>query len=139
MCPLPYTGAETYASLIRCLRKRLVRLPTIDPAPDQVYPSKDFSAVLKRAQQDQKKRGDTYLGVDVLLLALLGDGEISAAIAEAGLTKNKIEQALKDVRPEVSMGLMVFCCCPACLSCPACCTVTLPRRTPLVQARVPNP
>jgi ATP-dependent Clp protease ATP-binding subunit ClpA len=79
-----------------------VRLPTIDPAPEQVYPSKDFSAVLKRAQQDQKKRGDTYLGVDVLLLAMLGDGEISAAIAEAGLTKSSIEGALKDVRPEVS-------------------------------------
>jgi hypothetical protein len=27
-----------------------------------VYPSKDFSAVLKKAQADQKKRGDTYLG-----------------------------------------------------------------------------
>jgi ATP-dependent Clp protease ATP-binding subunit ClpB len=81
-----------------------VRLPQINPAPDEVYPSKDFSAVLKRAQQDQKKRGDTYLGVDMLLLALLGDSEISAAIAEAGLTKNSIESALKDVRPEVRVG-----------------------------------
>jgi ATP-dependent Clp protease ATP-binding subunit ClpB len=81
-----------------------VRLPTIDPAPDQVYPSKDFSAVLKRAQQDQKKRGDTYLGVDVLLLALLGDSEISTAMAEAGLTRNSVEAALKDVRPEVGGG-----------------------------------
>lgn len=94
-------GAETYASLMRCLRKRMVRLPTISPAPDEVYPSKEFSAVLKKAQQDQKKRGDTYLGVDVLLAALLGDGEISTAIGEAGLTKNSIEAALKDVRPEV--------------------------------------
>lgn len=95
------TGAETYQGLLRCLRKRLVRLPTIDPAPDQVYPSKDFSALLKKAQQEQKKRGDTYLGVDVLLLALLNDSEISTAISEAGLTKHTIENALKDVRPEV--------------------------------------
>jgi ATP-dependent Clp protease ATP-binding subunit ClpB len=100
----PNTGAETYASLLRCLRKRLVRLPTIDPAPDQVYPSKDFSAVLKKAQQDQKKRGDTYLGVDVLLLALLNDGEIAAAIAEAGLTKQAIENALHEVRPAVRVA-----------------------------------
>lgn len=42
----------------------------------------------------------------MLLLALLGDGEISAAIAEAGLTKNKIEGALKDVRPEVRVVLL---------------------------------
>lgn len=79
-----------------------MRLPTIDPAPDQVYPSKDFSAVLKKAQQDQKKRGDTYLGVDVLLLALLTDSEIAAAIQEAGLTKQGIENAIRDVRPAVS-------------------------------------
>lgn len=101
----PATGTETYQSLLRTLRKRLVRLPTIDPAPDQVYPSKDFSAVLKKAQQDQKKRGDTYLGVDVLLLALLNDSEITAAIAETGLTKGSIENALQEVRPAVSVPL----------------------------------
>lgn len=85
-----------------------MRLPTIDPAPDQVYPSKDFSAVLKKAQQDQKKRGDTYLGVDVLLLALLNDSEITAAIAETGLTKHSIENALQEVRPAVSGTLQGF-------------------------------
>lgn len=58
--------------------------------------------MLKKAQQDQKKRGDTYLGVDVLLLALLTDSEIAAAIQEAGLTKQGIENAIRDVRPAVS-------------------------------------
>lgn len=119
-------GAETYASLIRCLRRRLVRLPTISPAPDEVYPSKDFSAVLKKAQQDQKKRGDSYLGVDVLLLALLGDSEISSAIAEAGLTKNSIEAALKDVRPEVRGGVgWCSLCCGERVGCRLCQVLTL--------------
>jgi ATP-dependent Clp protease ATP-binding subunit ClpA len=81
-----------------------VRLPQIDPAPDSVYPSKDFTAVLKRAQQEQKRRGDAYLGVDVLLLALLHDGEVGAAIGEAGMAKQALESALKEVRPEVSAG-----------------------------------
>jgi hypothetical protein len=40
--------------------------------------------------------------VDVLLAALLADGEVSSAIAEAGLTRQAIEAALKDVRPAVS-------------------------------------
>lgn len=31
------TGQETYHSLVRMLRKRLVRLPSINPAPDQVW------------------------------------------------------------------------------------------------------
>jgi hypothetical protein len=30
-----------------------------------VYPSKEFSAVLKKGQGEQKKRGDAFLGVDV--------------------------------------------------------------------------
>ena len=97
--------------------------------------------MLKKAQQDQKKRGDTYLGVDVLLLALLGDSEVSAAITESGITKHSIENALKDVRPSVcaqqmgpqSFGVVLFssrllcgcatlvpsalaaCCCTTCL------------------------
>jgi ATP-dependent Clp protease ATP-binding subunit ClpB len=83
------------------LRKRLVRLPQIDPAPDNVYPSKDFTAVVKRAQQEQKRRQDAYLGVDVLLLALLHDGDVAAAIGEAGMAKQSLENALKEVRPEV--------------------------------------
>jgi hypothetical protein len=37
----------------------------------------------------------------VLLLALLTDGDISSAIAEAGLTRQAIESTLKDVRPAV--------------------------------------
>lgn len=93
-------GDETYKGLLRVLRKRLVRLPQIDPAPDNVYPSKDFTAVIKKAQQEQKRRQDAYLGVDVLLLALLHDGEVGAAIAEAGMAKQALENALKEVRPE---------------------------------------
>jgi ATP-dependent Clp protease ATP-binding subunit ClpB len=83
------------------LRKRLVRLPQIDPAPDSVFPSKDFTSVIKKAQTEQKRRQDAYLGVDVLLLALLHDAEVAAAISEAGMAKQALENALKEVRPEV--------------------------------------
>lgn len=93
-------GEETYKSLLRTLRKRLVRLPAIDPPPDQCYPSKEFTSVVKKAQTEQKRRQDAYLGVDVLLLSLINDSEVSAAIAEAGVTKRAIENALKEVRPE---------------------------------------
>eukprot|EP00879_Flechtneria_rotunda_P018152 GHRR01019039.1.p1 GENE.GHRR01019039.1~~GHRR01019039.1.p1 ORF type:complete len:453 (+),score=145.18 GHRR01019039.1:304-1662(+) len=93
-------GDETYKSILRTIRKRLVRFPQIDPAPDNVVPSREFSAVLKKAQQEQKKRQDSYLGVDVLLLALLSDSEVSNALAEAGATKGALETALKEVRPQ---------------------------------------
>lgn len=96
------SGEEAWKSICRILRKRLVRLPKVEPAPDELYPSKEFSAVLKRAQKEQKHRQDTYIGVDVLLLALLSDPEVAAAVAEAGVTKSAIEAALKEARPKVS-------------------------------------
>lgn len=64
--------------------------------------SREFHAVLNRAKAEQKKRGDSFLGVDVLLAALLGDAEVVAALGEAGITKQAIDNALKDVRPAVS-------------------------------------
>jgi ATP-dependent Clp protease ATP-binding subunit ClpB len=98
-------GDDTYKSVCRVLRKRLVRLPKIDPAPDDVYPSKDFSALLKKAQKMQKERQDSYLGVDILLMALLSDSDIAAALGESGITKTVLENALKEVRPHVSNRL----------------------------------
>jgi ATP-dependent Clp protease ATP-binding subunit ClpB len=98
------SGQDAYAGLMRTLRKRLVRLPRIDPAPDDVFPSKDFSAMLKKAQKLQRDRGDTYLGADTLLLALLGDSDIGQLLGEVGIVRNAVETALKEVRPLVSSG-----------------------------------
>jgi ATP-dependent Clp protease ATP-binding subunit ClpB len=96
------SGQDAYAGLMRTLRKKLVRLPRIDPAPDDVFPSKDFSAMLKKAQKLQKDRGDTYLGADTLLLALLGDSDMGLLLGEVGIVRNAVESALKEVRPQVS-------------------------------------
>jgi hypothetical protein len=41
--------------------------------------------------------GDAYLSVDQLLLALLGSSDVSAALQEAGTTRQQIEDAIKQV------------------------------------------
>jgi ATP-dependent Clp protease ATP-binding subunit ClpB len=75
---------ETLKSIIRVLRKKLVRLPAISPAPDQVDLSNDMKKVLTAAGKAQKKNNDTYLGNDTLLQAVLDSKEVAGALEEAG-------------------------------------------------------
>lgn len=91
-----------HRSILRVLKKKLVRLPTISPSPDQVELSNDTRKVLQAAVKLQKKRGDTYLGADILLLALLDCKDISSTLAEAGTSKSKVETALEEVRPKAA-------------------------------------
>ncbi|KAG2488361.1 hypothetical protein HYH03_013051 [Edaphochlamys debaryana] len=91
-------GDDKWKSVITVLRRRLTKLPKIDPAPDSVSPGRELSKVLTAAAKIQKERGDAFLGADTLLLAVIGAPEVSEALTEAGLTRAQIESALEDVR-----------------------------------------
>ena len=83
----------------RNLRRLLVRLPTQDPAPDQVSPSPAFGAMLRKADDVRKKQSDSHLAVDHLLLALTEtEKPIVDALSEAGLTRQAMQTAIKSVR-----------------------------------------
>ena len=71
-------------SVIRLLRKKLVKLPKIEPPPDQADISPDLRKVLHHATKAMKKNNDAYLGVDTLLTALLDNKDVQAALDEAG-------------------------------------------------------
>eukprot|EP00208_Stichococcus_sp_RCC1054_P006290 CAMPEP_0206140698 /NCGR_PEP_ID=MMETSP1473-20131121/10363_1 /ASSEMBLY_ACC=CAM_ASM_001109 /TAXON_ID=1461547 /ORGANISM="Stichococcus sp, Strain RCC1054" /LENGTH=900 /DNA_ID=CAMNT_0053534945 /DNA_START=192 /DNA_END=2894 /DNA_ORIENTATION=+ len=92
------SGEEAYNSIMRGLNKRLVRIPVIDPPPVQAEPSQETMRTLQKAKKLQKKRGDTYLGVDVLLCATLGAPDVKEAIAEAGLSPQQLESAVEGMR-----------------------------------------
>ena len=62
-----------------------MRLPQISPPPTEVEPSREFNAILDKARKIQKQNGDSYLGVDTLLLALLDNKDIKEALQEAGM------------------------------------------------------
>jgi len=97
-------GDEAWRSLCRTLRKRLVRLPKVQGDGD-VFLGQALNSVIKAAQKEQRKRGDSYLGADVLLQALLHDSEVITALGEAGIPANAVESALKEARPQVSLGV----------------------------------
>ncbi|KXZ42746.1 hypothetical protein GPECTOR_120g413 [Gonium pectorale] len=91
-------GDETWKSCVRVLRKRLVRLPKVEPAPDSITPGRDLSKALTAAAKLQKERGDAYLGADTLLQAVIASSDVSEPLSEAGLSRAQLESALAEVR-----------------------------------------
>lgn len=75
-------------------------------AAGDVFLSAAGNSVIKKAQKDQRARGDAYLGADVLLAALLHDSDVAAAMGEAGVTPGAVEAAVKEVRPQVRGWLL---------------------------------
>jgi len=93
------SSQDTYRSLIRTLKKRLVRLPTVQPPPDSPDLATDLRRSLLAAQDGAKKAGDAFLGVDRLLGSLLAESkDLGAACEDAGLTRAALGRALEEMR-----------------------------------------
>lgn len=88
----------------RQARRPLSSFSVHDPAPEQPVPTRDLVNVLKQAQALQKKQGDSHLAVDHLLLALLDDATVKKSFEAAGLTRNLLAQAVKDLRGDRKVG-----------------------------------
>jgi ATP-dependent Clp protease ATP-binding subunit ClpB len=82
----------------RNLNRLLVRLPQQTPPPPEVSNSSSLMSLLNAAQQIQRKQKDSHLAIDHLLLALMDVKEIADAVSQSGLTKQKVEETIKNVR-----------------------------------------
>lgn len=91
-------GDEAWRSMCRLLRRRLTQLPTISPPPDEIVLGKEVRELFNQATKLQKSKKDTFLSVDVLLLAVIATSEVSGCIAEAGLSRSQLEAAIQEVR-----------------------------------------
>ena len=85
---------ELQAALDKALRK----LPRQDPPPSDIRPNGKFFAVLRKAQQLQKAQKDSHAAVDHILVALYEDADAGAVLSAAGLTRRKLEDAVRQVR-----------------------------------------
>ena len=93
------SSQDTYKSLVRTLKKRLVRLPTVSPAPDSPDLASDLRRAILAATDAAKKGGDAYLGVDRLFTALLAESkDVAAACEDAGVTRASLTRALEEMR-----------------------------------------
>src|SRR5262245_23540204 len=85
-------------ALLQRIEADLERLPKVSgPAagPDQIYVSSRFNKLLTRAEDEAKKLKDEYVSVEHVLLAGIDDVK---AFKEFGLTRERLMQALREVR-----------------------------------------
>jgi ATP-dependent Clp protease ATP-binding subunit ClpB len=89
-------------SLAQRLETELDRMPKVSGpscAPDQLYVTGRLNRLLTTAEDEAKKLKDDYISVEHVLLAALDDGSAAGrALKEFGLTRERLMQALRDVR-----------------------------------------
>ena len=91
-------GDNAYRSFVRLLQKRVNAGPKVQPAPTDVYMGNELKKVFQEATQLMKKKEDSFLGVDVLFVALLSNKEVGRMLEESGLSKAQVKGALEETR-----------------------------------------
>ncbi|XP_057823301.2 chaperone protein ClpB1 isoform X1 [Cryptomeria japonica] len=89
------TGDQSVESVKRVLRQYLENMPSQNPAADDITTSTALIKCIKRTQSVQKKKGDTLLGIDHLILGLLQDSQIVESFEEAGVSALTIKSEVE--------------------------------------------
>ena len=85
------------------LEEELGRLPKVSgptgAPPDQVYVTGRLNQILVQAEDEAKKLKDEYISVEHILLAITADkGAAGRLLAQMGITRERLMQALREVR-----------------------------------------
>jgi ATP-dependent Clp protease ATP-binding subunit ClpB len=81
------------------LQRELEKQPSVSGGQQNQYGSGRFNKVIGLAEDEAKRMKDEYVSVEHLLLAMADDrGTAGNLLREFGLTKKRLEAALKDVR-----------------------------------------
>jgi ATP-dependent Clp protease ATP-binding subunit ClpB len=89
------------ASCLEMVDRALEKLPKVEgSASGQIYLTPEFARLTDQAQTLADKAGDSYVTVERLLLALAMSGETASgkALKDAGLTPQKLNTAINDLR-----------------------------------------
>ncbi|MEP7028237.1 MAG: ATP-dependent chaperone ClpB [Candidatus Eisenbacteria bacterium] len=73
------------------------RLPRISGSSD-LHLSNDLKKLLDVADEERERLKDDYVSVEHVVIAATGVGDLGAALARRGVTKDRLLAALKDVR-----------------------------------------
>ncbi len=90
-------GGES-ATLTRELDELMNTLPAQNPPPTQLGLSADAMKVVTAAQAEQKKRGDSHLAIEHLLIGLAADRRVGAILAKHKLDLGALRRAVDAVR-----------------------------------------
>lgn len=86
------------ATFSRALNRNLVRVPSQQPAPDDVSFSPALVKVLKEAEKLAKTQRDAYIAVDHLISALSNDATIVSLLKEASVAVPVFQHNLQSQR-----------------------------------------
>src|SRR5690349_3743598 len=89
-------------NLKRRLEQELERIPKVtgpSGAADQIYVSGRLNRLLTQAEDEAKRLKDEYISVEHILLAATEDGGATGRLfKELGITRERLMQALREVR-----------------------------------------
>ncbi len=92
-------AVDAFAQRIEAEIARLPKVSSPSGAPDQIYVTGRLNQLLANAEQEASKLKDEYISVEHVLLALADDRGAAGRLAkEFGLTRERLMQALRDVR-----------------------------------------
>ena len=87
------------AHLSEQIDQAIDRLPKVSGTGGDIQAGRELVALLNLTEKEAMARGDAYISVDMLLLALCEDkGEASRIAKRCGLTRKAIEAAINEVR-----------------------------------------
>ncbi|GJP29195.1 hypothetical protein CLOM_g19137 [Closterium sp. NIES-68] len=96
----PRGDGDTIQAFQRAIKRLLQKIPSQQPPPDEIHANPVLVKALRKAQQMQKKAGDSHLAVDSLVLALMEDSQIAEAMKDAAVNPGKVRAALEQARGE---------------------------------------
>ncbi len=77
----------------------LQKQTTINNPDGQIQMAQNLARVLNLAEKESNKRGDSFLSSEIFLFCLLEErGEIGALFKQIGLTKDKLNKAIEEIR-----------------------------------------
>lgn len=86
-------------TLSREIETSLSRLPSQRPPPDTISPNHACMKVLRGATEIMKKKGDQFLAVDHLILALaVEDDDVRKAFESAGMSRDALQDAISKMK-----------------------------------------
>src|SRR5690606_13263429 len=92
-------GGANVAELEKALRKAMADQARVSNPDGNIQIAPELGRLLNLADKEAQKRGDQYVSSELFLLVALDDkGATGKVLAAAGLNKDKLEQAIKDLR-----------------------------------------
>jgi ATP-dependent Clp protease ATP-binding subunit ClpB len=78
--------------------KSLSKVAAVQGSAAQMYISQELNRILDQAQQTAEKAGDSFVTAEMMLLALSAGGSTAQIMSDSGVTPQKLNAAIKDLR-----------------------------------------